>query len=221
VTLVTLLGVTDAATMRKISFWRYSAVKRKTLFAALACALLVFSMLGCGQTNHLQSITLQARLINGVAPSGQSGFFTLQGNGGTIQLQAIGNYSDSKTKDLTNVVTYNAIVDPVNGVDAFGNTLLPPCTAPCQVPGQGTFQYSVTGLVTAVEPATCTWVDIGPAATPAWFYSGDYEVTVSFEGVTSQPVYIPVASSAGNQYYPAQPPNTQNNPTGLCGPTTT
>src|SRR6266481_10026422 len=58
VTLVTLPGVTDAATMRKISYWRYSAVKRKTLFAALACALLAFSMLGCGTTNHLQSVQL-------------------------------------------------------------------------------------------------------------------------------------------------------------------
>ncbi len=37
--------------MRKISYWRYSAVNLKTLFAALACALLVFSMLGCGTSN--------------------------------------------------------------------------------------------------------------------------------------------------------------------------
>src|ERR1039458_7176174 len=46
--------------MRKISFWRYSAVNRKNLFAALACALLVFSLLGCGATNHLQSIQLSS-----------------------------------------------------------------------------------------------------------------------------------------------------------------
>jgi hypothetical protein len=199
--------VTDAATMRKISFWRYSAVKRKTLFAALACALLMFSMLGCGTTNHLQSITLGASLINGVPPTGQSGFFTLKGNGGTIQLKATGNYSSGKTKDLTNQVTYAMIVDPVNGVDAFGNALpAPPQTA----------QISVTGLVTAVEPATCSWVDISPDPTkPAWFYAGDYEVTVTFEGITSQPVYIPVASSAGNPVYNG----ITNNPSGLCGPT--
>ena len=64
--------------MRKIPFWRYLAVTRKTLFAASICALLVFS-LGCGNTNKLQSITLTAALINGVAPTGQSGFVTLQG----------------------------------------------------------------------------------------------------------------------------------------------
>jgi len=49
---------------------------------------------------------------------------------------------------------------------------------------------------------------------PAWFYSGDYVVTATFGGITSQPFYIPVASSAGNQYYNGQ----ENNPNGLCGP---
>jgi hypothetical protein len=192
------------------------AVNRKTLLAAVTCAFLVFIMLGCGQTNNLQTIQLNAALINGVAPTSQGGFFTLQGNGGTIQLQAIGNYSNSKTKDLTNVVTYNVIVDPVNDVDAFGNTLLPPCQAPCQTAGQGTVEFSKTGLITAVEPATCTWVDIAPVGgTASWFYSGDYQVTVTFQGITSQPVYIPVASSAGNQFYNG----VENNPTGACGPT--
>src|ERR1035437_10662573 len=84
VTLVTLPRVTDAATMRKIAFWRYSSVNRQTLFSALACALLVFSM-GCGSTNNLQSIQLSASLINGVAPTGQAGIATLSGYGGTIR----------------------------------------------------------------------------------------------------------------------------------------
>jgi hypothetical protein len=104
VTLVTLPGVTDAATMRKISYWRYSAVNLKTLFAALACALLVFSVLGCGTTNHLQSITL-------TPASGGSGLFNVKGIGG-IQSVATGNYSSGKTKDLTNVVTYSVVPDP-------------------------------------------------------------------------------------------------------------
>ena len=190
-------------------FWRYSAVKRTTFLAAFSCALLVFSLLGCGTTNHLQTITLQASLINGVKPTDQGGIFNLRGNGGTIQLLATGNYSSTQTKDLTNMVTYDVIVDPVHGVDAFGAALLPPCQAPCKDPSKGTVEYSVTGLITAVEPATCTWVDLSPDPTkPAWFYSGDYQVTVSFQGITSQPVYIPVASSAGAD------------PGGACGPTT-
>ena len=197
-------------------YWRYSAVKRTTLFAAFACALLTLSLLGCGATNHLQTITLGASLVNGAAPGSQAGFFSLQGNGGTIQLKATGNYSSSKTKDLSNEVTYTLIVDPINNVDAYGNTLLPPCLGPCKSAAQGTVEFNASGLVTAVDPATCTWVDISPdPAKPAWFYSGAYRVTASFQGIQSQPMYIPIASSAGNPVYNG----VTNNPTGLCGPT--
>jgi hypothetical protein len=201
--------------MRKISYWRYSAVKRKTLFAALACALLVFSMLGCGTTNHLQTITLGASLVNGVPVSSQAGFFSLQGNGGTIQLQAIGNYTNGKTKDLTNMVKFNVVVDPVANVDAFGNLLLSPCQPPqCPSPSappytSGTVEFDATGLITAVDPATCTWVDTSSdPKKPSWFYVGAYTATVTFEGITSQPLYIPVASSGGVA--------TVGNPNGVC-----
>ena len=71
-------------------------------------------------------------------------------------------------------------------------------------------EYSSTGLLTAVEPATCTWIDIGPSGTPSWFYVGDYMVTVSYQGVTSNPIFIPIASSSGNQYYQG----VENNPDG-------
>jgi len=157
-------------------------------------------MLGCGTTNHLQTITLGASLINGVAPTGQAGFFSLQGNGGTIQLQAIGNYSNGKTNDLSGQVTYTMIVDPVDNVDAFGNPLpAPPQTA----------EISATGLITAVDPATCTWIDTSSDPTkPSWFYVGAYMVTATYQGITSQPVYIPVASSGGVQ--------TVGNPSGVC-----
>lgn len=192
-------------------------MKRTNIFVALSCALLVLVLAGCGGSNKLQSIQLNAALINGVAPAGQAGFFTLQGNGGTIQMQAIGTYSSGKTKDLSNVVTYNVAVDPIHNVDAFGVTLLPPCAGPCLDSQHGTVEFSATGLITAIEPATCSWIDIGPLGSPAWFYSGDYVVTVSFGGVISQPVYIPVASSAGNTTYKG----VQNNPTGLCGPSST
>ena len=202
-------------------------MKRTNILAALACALLVLVLVGCGgMTNNLQSITLGAKLINGKPPTGQAGFFSLMGNGGTIQLQATGNYSSGKTHDLTTVVTYNVMVDPQHNVDAFGSTLLPPCKpGACPSPAtppytSGTVEYSSSGMITAVEPATCTWVDIAPLLNgvpqpPAWFYSGDYVVTATFQGMTSQPVYIPVASSGGNQVYNGQ----LNNPTGACGPT--
>jgi hypothetical protein len=194
VTLLTLYGVTDAATMRKISYWRYSAVNLKTLFAALACALLVFSMLGCGTTNHLQSITLGASLVNGVPVTGQAGFFSLQGNGETIQLQAVGTYTSGKSKDLTGVVTYKVDVDPIDFKDDKGATLLPPCQPPqCPSPSappytSGTLEYDSTGLITAIDPATCTWTDSSSdPKKPAWFYVGAYRATVAFQGITSQP----------------------------------
>ncbi|MGD0509071.1 MAG: hypothetical protein ABSA27_14810 [Terriglobales bacterium] len=196
-------------------------MNRKTLFAALTCALLAFTMLGCGATNKLKSIQLTAALINGAAPNGQSGTVTLSGTGGTIQLLATGTYSGGTTQDLTKVVTYSVIVDPNNPSDGDGGVLLPPCQAPaCPVPGappytNGTVEYSPTGLITAVEPAECTWVNSAPASssTPAWAYVGDYIVTVTIDGVTSQPFYIPVGSAAGVV--------SNSNLTGACGPVPT
>jgi hypothetical protein len=102
--------------------------------------------------------------------------------------------------------------------------LLPPCLpGGCPSPSSGppytsgTVEYSPTGLLTAVEPATCSWVDIGTSTSAAWFYSGDYVITVTYDGVTSQPFYVPIASSAGDQDYPPNSGN-ENNPDGLCGP---
>ena len=181
-------------------------MKRTNIFAALACALLVIVLAGCGTSNNLQSITLTA---NQAALSG--GIYNLVGDGSTIQLKATGEYSSGKTKDLSNMVTWNMIVDPNYTQDAF-KVALPP-------PGQ-TAQISATGLVTAVEPATCTWIDVAPVgATPSWFFVGAYQVTATFEGVTSQPVYIPIASSGGNtDDIFAVPPIVGNNLSQLCGP---
>ena len=177
-------------------------MKRKTFFTALLCAILAVTLLGCGGSNKLQTITLSI--------GGQGGTFNLQGIGGTLQLKATGNYSSTKTHDLTNDVTYTIVVDPVNGIDAFDFPLLPP---------PQTVTLSRTGLLTAVEPATCTWVDVSADPDkPSWFISGDYMITATFEGVTSQPVFVAVASSAGNPVNnDVEPPD--NNPNALCGPT--
>jgi hypothetical protein len=204
--------MTDAATMRKISYWRYSAVNLKTLFAALACALLVFSMLGCGTTNHLQSITLQVIAQNGVPVLNQSGAYELLGAGGTLQLQALGHYSSGATKILNNVnAVYNMAVDPGHNVDAYGVAL--------PNPGQ-TAAINATGFVTAIEPLDCTWVDSSPdPAKATWFFSGAYLVTATFGGMTSQPAFVIVASKAGNpDNIFTNPPLIGNNPGRHCGP---
>lgn len=193
VTLVTLPRVTDAATMLEKFFWRYSAVTRKNFLAALGCALLTISLLGCGGSNKLQTITLTI--------GGQGGTFNLKGIGGTLQLLAKGNYSNSKTHDLTNVATYTIVVDPVHGVDVNDHPLpSPPLTV----------TLSPTGMLTAVEPAVCTWYDSesDPDTNnkPAWSIKGSYMITATFQGITSQPVFVAVASATGN------------GPFGACGP---
>ena len=153
-------------------------MKRTTFFSAFACALLTFSLLGCGTTNKLQSITLTAK-----SSGTTGGFFELKGWGGTVQLVATGNYSNSKTKDLSNVVKYAVTPD---GTDAGGNALsAPPLTV----------QFSPTGLLTAVDPAVCTYSNVGTTDKPAWVLTGSYKVVATFEGISSQPAFVGVASA--------------------------
>ncbi len=164
-------------------------ITRTKLIVALASALSLLGLLGCGQTNHLQTITLTS--------ANSSGTFNVVGIGGTLQLTATGNYSSTQTHDLTNVVTYT--VTPT-GTDSNTGLALP---APPQ-----TLTMSVTGMATAVDPSACTWINLqtDPTKSPAWALTGSYKVTATFQGIISQPVFIAVASSAG----PA--------PTGACGP---
>jgi hypothetical protein len=171
-------------------------VNRKTFITALGCALLATTLLGCGGSNKLQSITL------GI--DGNSGLFNVAGIGGTLQLKATGNYSSTKTHDLTNVVTYSVVPDGDYVIDdGAGNVQFFPLPSPPM-----TVTMSPTGLMTAVDPFVCTWQNLQPDPTkpPSWVLAGSYKVTATFQGITSQPVFVGVASAAG-------PP-----PTGACGP---
>ena len=163
---------------------------KRTIFCIAFLSLLAICLTSCGSTDNLRTIQL-------TAPSTE-----LQGIGGTIQLQAQGTYAYGPNRDLTDQVTYTIIVDPVNGVDINGVALpTPPSTA----------KVSVTGLVTAVDPPACTYADVGTMTTPAWVLTGTYEITASYRGVTSEPVYIGVASAAG--------PPAPAIAAGACGPT--
>jgi len=214
-TLVTLSGVTDAATMRKISFWRYSAVNRTTLFTALTCALLVFSMLGCGATKKLQSIQLSTSSTSETSTSG----LNLQGISANLQLYAWANYSNGKAVLIHgDEVTWTIVLDPIYNVDAYGNPLPPPPQV---------VTLSATGLATAVDPAYCTWVDTAqvtvqdPTPSPAWAESGNYDITATFQGMVTPVVAIAVADTGGDPTYPPNTPSNLNNPSGLCGPSST
>ncbi len=199
--------------MRKISFWRYSAVKRTTLLNALVCALLAFCLVGCGATNKMQSVQL--------SQSNQSettmGTLNLVGDTATIQLYAWGNYTNGKPKLLGGEsLTYQIVLDPIYNVDAFNSPLPPPSQ---------TVQLSSTGLLTAFDEAFCTWVDTAQVTpqdqtpSPAWAISGQYDVTASYGGMTSAPVAVALADTGGDPEYPAGNGNNVNNPNGLCGPT--
>jgi hypothetical protein len=169
---------------------------RKKLVVALSIALAFVGLLGCGTSNHLQTITLTA--------SGSSGFFNVKGEGGTLQLVATGNYSSGKTHDLTNDVTYTMTAEG----DQIDVSTLPESIFPLPAPPQ-TETINRTGLVTAVEPFACSWHDAEPDPTqdkPSWFLTGSYKVIATYQGVTSQPVFVGVASAGGD------------GPSGACGP---
>jgi hypothetical protein len=181
-------------------------VNRKTLFAALACALLGFSMLGCGTSNHLQSIQLSTSNTSESAP----GTLELKGIGGTLQVYAWGNYSSGQQKLLNNVnVVYNIAVTPDSpfAVDPTTGNEYDLAAPP------DTVELSATGLLTAVSPSACSWFNsaVSPATTPAWSIVGTYSVTASYSGMSSPPVFVSIASAPG-----VFDPNT--NKTGQCGP---
>jgi hypothetical protein len=181
------------------SFRRYLAVNRKTLFAALACALLVFSMLGCGTTDKLKSIQLSTSNTAFATP----GTLDLFGEGGTAQLYAWGNYSNGKQVLLGGSgLAYQIAITP-GSLDQNND--------PLPVPPLGVLM-TPTALLTAVQPFVCTWVNVAqpPATSPAWALSGSYSVTATYGGFTSPPVYVAVASQTGIVSI--------SNPTGECGP---
>jgi len=170
-------------------------VKRLTTLVFLA--ILGAAELGCGgpAIGDLKTITLSS------APSAN-----LVGEGGTVQLAAMGTYSSGAQRDITTRITYT--VTPI-GADDGGAALMNAVTATCTpAQGCGTVSISSTGLVTAIAPFVCTWVDMNTSGTgsPAWAISGSYQVTATAGKITSQPVFISVASAAGA------------GSTGKCGP---
>ena len=162
---------------------------KRTIFFIAFLSVLAICLASCGSTDNLRTIQLTAPSTN------------LQGIGSTVQLQAQGTYAYGPNRDLTNQVTYTVIVDPNNNGTVGAPGILP--TPP------NTITISTTGLVTAVEPGVCTFNDVGTATAAVWVLTGDYEITATYRGVTSQPVYMGVASAAGPSGAPAN---------GQCGP---
>ena len=158
----------------------FSHVKHKYILAALVGTLsLILS--ACGTSDKLSTITIS---------DGSSSLANLKGIGGTLQLKVTANYTSGKLVDITDWAVYTAVPDPPNkAVDDMGT----PLPSPPQ-----TITINSTGLLTAVDPAVCTWTNLGTVQTPSWFLTGDYKITAAYKGFVSQPIYIGVASAAAN-----------------------
>jgi hypothetical protein len=163
-------------------------VKYTRILAALL-GVVTFLTTSCGVSDKIASVSMTV-----VGKSG--GTINLAGLGGTLQLKVTANYTSGKQIDQTNFVTYTVTPE---GTDEGGVALASP---------PQTLIINKTGMVTAVDPAVCTWVNLGTLQTPAWAYTGDYMITASFRGFTSNPVFIPVASAASGA----------SNTNGQCGP---
>lgn len=159
-------------------------MKLTNFFLACITAAALFCSMGCGSYD-LKSIELTPSATN------------LQGLGSQIQLTATGNYSNNTSKDISQRATYSvAITQNGPNVDTNGAALPEPPAGVRLIPGP---------MITAVTPPVCTWFNEGTTSAPIWVLTGTYTVTATFNGVTSNPVYISVASAAGAG--------------GLCGPT--
>ncbi|HTS36501.1 MAG TPA: hypothetical protein VMH04_12555 [Candidatus Solibacter sp.] len=170
-------------------------MKRISLFATLLITAVALLSTSCGTGDKIGSVSMTV--------GGTTGTVNLVGLGGTLQLKVTANYTSGKQIDETNFATLTVV--PV-GVDDTGAALPAP---PLGV------QIDNTGLITATATdangdGLCTWINQGTLQTQSWFFTGEYTVTASYRGFTSNPVYIPVASAANNQ-------GALTN--GQCGPT--
>ncbi len=185
-------------------------MNRKTLFSALAFALLMSSMLGCGATNHLQAIQLSN---SNTAPG--SNYINIYGTDNPGHYYVWGSYSNGNTVLLQgDGIAYQISITPGSQfLDNFTDSYIPLTTACCDPNANPpeTIQLSPDGLVTAVPPYICTWENFatGSTTTPSFAYVGSYTVTATYQGLTTPPASLPVASDVVGV-------TSTSNPSGLC-----
>ena len=168
-------------------------MKRTNILATLL-GVISLTLSGCGTGDKIGSVSMQ------VVGAG-TGTVNLIGLGGTLQLQVKANYTSGKYIDETNFATYT--VTPEGFDENTGAALAAPPL---------TLTINSTGMLTAVDPAVCTWFSTtGNSTTPGWAYVGDYKIVATYRGFSSNPVFIPLASAASNQ----------SGLQGQCGPSAT
>jgi hypothetical protein len=171
-------------------------VKRTSFFVSLLFVAVVLLSTSCGTGDKIGSVSMTV--------AGTTGVVNLAGLGGTLQLQVNANYTSGKFIDETNFATYTITAEGYY----TDYTQSPPAQVAMPTPPL-TLNINSTGMITAVDPAVCSWVSTtGVPATPGWAYTGDYKIVATYRGFTSNPVFIPLASAA----------NGQTGMQGQCGP---
>lgn len=166
-------------------------VKRlsSSILAITLIALSLFSS-SCGTSDKIASVSMQ---VVGVG----TGTVSLIGLGGTLQLQVLTNYTSGKQIDQTNFATYTIVSQGYYCTWSDGACNNPGVDQATMPASPNTLTINKTGMVTAVNPAVCSWISTtDDFSTPGWAYTGDYMITASFRGFTSNPVFVPLASAA-------------------------
>lgn len=176
-------------------------MNRKNFSTALTCGLLIVSMLGCGVTNHLQSVTLSSSNAN---PNAGNAFSIKLGV--PVPMYAWGTYSDGKQKLLFGTGLKFQILSTPTGPPGSGTFGDPNANPPQDV------QLSADGQLTPAVPfGACSFIDVAvsPATSPAFQTTGWYIVTATYGGLTSP---------QGGVYMQTEGlPVTKTNPNGQCG----
>ena len=177
-------------------------MKRTSILATLLLVTISLLSTGCGTGDKIGSVAMQ------VVGSG-TGTVNLSGLGGTLQLQVLANYTSGKQIDETNFVTYEVTPAGFQATYDVNGILIEPGPAMPSPPTGITLDK--TGMLTAVSPGICSWTNEGTFASQAWAFTGWYQITATYRGFTSNPVFIPLSSAAGSQ--PGM--------SGACGPSAT
>lgn len=186
-------------------------MKRISFLAMFVAAVALLST-SCGTSDSVKSIYLTSAATSTGSTTGTT-VYNLPGVDATLQLKAFAVYHSGRQVDITNDSTWN--VQPVGCV--FSGNPNAPCGGPLPAYGPDSVPISKTGLMTGIAQI-CTWMDpdvttgtppnttTAPANPPIWEYTGYYQTTATYNGMTSQPVGIGVGVTASNA------------PTGGCGP---